>query len=98
MNTHEEHITHRLIVLKAQGSFVFKDDIRQALSIPHTSAWRDEINLMQRTVEDFDSQYHQYKQSKRIPTELARLIIETILQRCGDTFELKFSYPAMSEQ
>lgn len=79
------------VVLSAYGSFVFKQDIRQVLNIRSLRNWQEEIALLTVTMNEcFAQEIKQYRRSKKIPVDLARKIILTILERSGEEVELRF--------
>lgn len=82
----------RILEVRCNGSFVYKTEIRQVLNLERRSHWNSEIQLLKETQDGFWDEYLPFLHRTQVTTEIARTIIETILNRAGENIELKFCW------
>ncbi len=86
------HDKPRIIKVRCNGSFVYKEEIRDVLNLGRRSHWMSEIRLLKESVEGFWDDYEPYLHRTQVTTEIARIIIETVLERAGENVRLVFCW------
>lgn len=79
----------RVIEIPTHGTQVWKYQLRAIIGVSF-QGWKEEITLIKRKNQSFGEQYAPFNNYKRIPTSLARVIIEHVFASMGEEIEIRF--------
>lgn len=81
-----------IMYVQAHGRYVYKVHIYNLLNMRSKRQWYQEVKLLSETVEGFAEKYEPFRLKNRVSIAVAKIIIETILEQCGDEITLKFIF------
>ncbi|NRB54044.1 MAG: hypothetical protein HRU41_40725 [Saprospiraceae bacterium] len=82
-----------LITIPANGSFVYKADLRAVLGIDKHSHYIQEIRLLCKEIDGFAEEYHSKSDLVKVQLSLAIRIVKIIIEReTGKRIEVTPSY------
>jgi hypothetical protein len=85
MNKDSETI---IIEIPIEGTWVWKYDLRSIIGV-NIKGWSEEIKIIEQNNPDFADSYIKYKNYRRVPIALAKVIILHVYQAMGEEIIIK---------